>query len=80
MWTQILTSYLLLLLLLLLLSSPHHLIRKDLNDYHNYISQLFSNPCLIFKFPSVQINTNVNITSIVYNVIIYSSPCYLFMG
>jgi hypothetical protein len=22
----------------------------------------------------------VNITSIVYNVIIYSSPCYLFMG
>jgi hypothetical protein len=35
---------------------------------------------LIFKFPSVQINNNVNITSIVYNVIIYSSPCYLFMG
>jgi hypothetical protein len=35
---------------------------------------------LIFKFPSVQIHTNVNITSIVYNVIIYSCPCYLFMG
>jgi hypothetical protein len=57
---------------------PHHLVLKGIDNYHNYISQLFSNPCLIFKFPSVQIITNVNITFIVYNVIIYSSPCYLF--
>jgi hypothetical protein len=34
-----------------------------------------SNPGLNFKFPKVQIHTNVNITSIVYNVFIYSSPC-----
>jgi hypothetical protein len=45
---------------------PHHLIQKEPNDYRNYLSQTFSNPCLIFKFPSVQIHINVNITSIVY--------------
>jgi hypothetical protein len=42
-------------------------------------SNSISNSCLNFKFPSVQITTNVNITSIVYNIIIYSFPCYLFM-
>jgi hypothetical protein len=45
---------------------PHHLIQKEPNDYRNYLSQTFSNPCLIFKFPSVHIHINVNITSIVY--------------
>jgi hypothetical protein len=36
-------------------------------------------PILNFKFPSVKVNTNVIITSTIYNIIIYSSPCYLFM-
>jgi hypothetical protein len=46
-------------------------------------SILFSNPTQIqtpilnFKFPSVKINTNVNINSTVYNVIIYSFLYYL---
>jgi hypothetical protein len=34
-------------------------------------------PILNFKFLSVKVNTNVIITSTVYNIIIYS--CYLFM-
>jgi hypothetical protein len=42
--------------------------------------QLNSNSCLNFKFPSVQITTIVNITSIVSNIIIYYFPCYVFMG
>jgi hypothetical protein len=32
---------------------------------------------LDFKFPSVKVNTNVIITSTIYNIIIYS--CYLFL-
>jgi hypothetical protein len=44
---------------------PHHLALKGLDNYHNYLSQLFSYPCLIFKFPRVQIITNVNIAFIV---------------
>jgi hypothetical protein len=67
--------FIIIIIILFYLSSPHHLIRKELNDYHSYLSQLFSNPCLVFKFPRVQINTSVNITSIVYNIFIYSSPC-----
>jgi hypothetical protein len=35
---------------------------------------------LISNFPNVKIKTNVNITSIVPNIIIYYFPCHLFMG
>jgi hypothetical protein len=59
---------------------PFYFIRFFYSLFHvqDFYSNL--NSCLNFKFPSVQINTNVRITSIVYNVIIYSFPCYLLMG
>jgi hypothetical protein len=34
---------------------------------------------LNFNFSSVKINPHVNINSTVYNIIIYSFPCHLFM-
>jgi hypothetical protein len=34
---------------------------------------------LNFKFLSVKVNTNMIITSTVYNIFIYYFPCYLFM-
>jgi hypothetical protein len=37
-------------------------------------------PVLNFNFPSVTINTTVNITSTIFNIIIYYFPCHLFMG
>ena len=43
-------------------------------------SNSISNSCLTFKFPSVQITTNVNITLTVSHIIIYYFSCYLFMG
>jgi hypothetical protein len=32
------------------------------------------------NFPSVKIKTKVNITSTIFNIIIYYFPCYLFRG
>jgi hypothetical protein len=32
------------------------------------------------NFPSVKIKTKANITSTIFNIIIYYFPCYLFMG
>jgi hypothetical protein len=42
-----------------------------------YLNQI-QTPILNFKFPSAKINTNVNIISNVYYIIIYF-PCHLFM-
>ena len=44
-----------------------------LNSIH--IQLMFWTP----RFTNIQINPSVNTNSVVYNIIIYSFPCYLFM-
>jgi hypothetical protein len=45
-----------------------------------YFRVLPPNSIPISNLPSVRINTNINMTSTIFNIIIYYFPYYLFMG
>jgi hypothetical protein len=68
-----------------LLAQAQEVFSLFLSYFHFYfqfeISKPNSDSCFALSiFSSVKINTNVNITSIVSNIIIYYFPCYVFMG